>query len=98
VAAPSESVHTARSIGVAIGASDGFLFSTPILTPPEVGILCLHKIEERPVASSGQVVVRSRLYVALSYDRRIVDGRESVTFLATVKRLIEDPRALLLET
>jgi 2-oxoglutarate dehydrogenase E2 component (dihydrolipoamide succinyltransferase) len=63
-----------------------------------VGILSLHEIEERPMASGGQVVVRSMLYFALSYDRRIVDGREAVTFLATVKRLIEDPRALLLET
>ena len=79
------------------GGVFGSLLSTPILNPPEVGILGLHKIEERPVAVSGQVVIRPMMYVALSYDHRIVDGREAVQFLVRVKELIEDPEALLLE-
>ncbi len=79
------------------GGVFGSLLSTPILNPPQVGILGLHKIEERPLAREGQVVVRPMMYVALSYDHRIVDGREAVQFLVRVKELIEDPTALLLE-
>jgi len=79
------------------GGVFGSLLSTPILNPPQVAILGLHKIEERPVAVNGQIVVRSMMYIALSYDHRIVDGRESVQFLVRVKQLIEDPAALLLE-
>jgi 2-oxoglutarate dehydrogenase E2 component (dihydrolipoamide succinyltransferase) len=79
------------------GGVFGSLLSTPILNPPQVGILGLHKIEERPIALSGQVVIRSMMYVALSYDHRIVDGREAVQFLVRVKELIEDPETLLLE-
>ena len=71
--------------------------STPILNPPQVGILGLHKIEDRPVARDGAVVVRPMMYVALSYDHRLVDGREAVQFLVRVKQLIEDPETLLLE-
>lgn len=71
--------------------------STPILTPPQVGILGLHKIEKRPVVVDDQVVVRPMMYVALSYDHRIVDGREAVQFLVRMKELIEDPEDLLLE-
>jgi 2-oxoglutarate dehydrogenase E2 component (dihydrolipoamide succinyltransferase) len=71
--------------------------STPILNPPQVGILGLHKIEERPVAVSGQVVVKPMMYVALSYDHRIVDGREAVQFLVKIKELIEDPGQMLIE-
>jgi 2-oxoglutarate dehydrogenase E2 component (dihydrolipoamide succinyltransferase) len=79
------------------GGVFGSLLSTPILNPPQVGILGLHKIEQRPVALDGQVVIRPMMYVALSYDHRIVDGREAVQFLVRVKELIEDPETLLLE-
>jgi 2-oxoglutarate dehydrogenase E2 component (dihydrolipoamide succinyltransferase) len=79
------------------GGVFGSLMSTPILTPPQVGILGLHKIEKRPVVVDEQVSIRPMMYVALSYDHRIVDGREAVQFLVKVKELIEDPEALLLE-
>ena len=79
------------------GGVFGSLLSTPILNPPQVGILGMHKIEERPVAVKGQVEVRPMMYVALSYDHRVVDGREAVQFLARIKELIEDPETLLLE-
>jgi len=79
------------------GGVFGSLLSTPILNPPQVAILGLHKIEARPVAVGGQVQVRPMMYVALSYDHRVVDGRESVQFLARIKELVEDPAALLLE-
>jgi 2-oxoglutarate dehydrogenase E2 component (dihydrolipoamide succinyltransferase) len=79
------------------GGIFGSLLSTPILNAPEVGILGMHKIEERPVAVKGEVVIRPMMYVALSYDHRIVDGREAVQFLVRVKELIEDPETLLLE-
>jgi 2-oxoglutarate dehydrogenase E2 component (dihydrolipoamide succinyltransferase) len=79
------------------GGVFGSLLSTPILNPPQVGILGLHKIEERPIALDGEVVIRPMMYVALSYDHRIVDGREAVQFLAKIKELIEDPEKLLLE-
>ena len=80
------------------GGVFGSLMSTPILNPPQVGILGLHKIQERAVAVSGQVVVRPMMYVALSYDHRIVDGREAVQFLVKIKEFIEDPGHLLLES
>ncbi|TMD45130.1 MAG: dihydrolipoyllysine-residue succinyltransferase, partial [Chloroflexi bacterium] len=79
------------------GGIFGSLLSTPILNAPQVGILGMHKIEQRPVAVSGQVVIRPMMYVALSYDHRIVDGREAVQFLVRVKELVEDPETLLLE-
>jgi 2-oxoglutarate dehydrogenase E2 component (dihydrolipoamide succinyltransferase) len=79
------------------GGVFGSLLSTPILNPPQVGILGLHKIEDRPIAQEGQVVIRPMMYLALSYDHRIVDGREAVQFLARLKQLIEDPETLLLE-
>jgi len=79
------------------GGVFGSLMSTPILNPPQVGILGLHKIAERPVAVSGQVVIRPMMFVALSYDHRIVDGREAVQFLVRVKSCIEDPGSMLLE-
>jgi 2-oxoglutarate dehydrogenase E2 component (dihydrolipoamide succinyltransferase) len=79
------------------GGVFGSLLSTPILNPPQVGILGLHKIEERPVALRGEVVIRPMMYVALTYDHRIVDGREAVQFLVRFKELIEDPESLLLE-
>jgi len=79
------------------GGVFGSLMSTPILNPPQVGILGLHKIAERPVAENGQIVVKPMMYVALTYDHRIVDGRESVQFLVKVRELVEDPAAMLLE-
>ena len=79
------------------GGVFGSLLSTPILNPPQVGILGMHKIEERPVALNGQVVIRPMMYLALTYDHRVIDGREAVTFLVRVKELIEDPETLLLE-
>jgi 2-oxoglutarate dehydrogenase E2 component (dihydrolipoamide succinyltransferase) len=79
------------------GGVFGSLLSTPILNPPQVGILGMHKIEERPVAVKGEVLVRPMMYVALTYDHRVVDGRDAVLFLVRVKQLIEDPERLLLE-
>src|SRR5262249_25453447 len=79
------------------GGVYGCLISTTILTTPQVGILGMHKIEERPIALNGQVVIRPMMYVALSYDHRIVDGSEAVRFLVRIKELVEDPEALLLE-
>ncbi len=79
------------------GGVFGSLLSTPILNPPQVGILGLHKIEERPIVHNGEIEIRPMMYVALSYDHRIVDGREAVQFLVRIKALIEDPETLLLE-
>jgi 2-oxoglutarate dehydrogenase E2 component (dihydrolipoamide succinyltransferase) len=79
------------------GGTYGSLMSTPILNPPQSGILGMHKIEERPVAKNGQVVIRPMMYVAFSYDHRVIDGSESVSFLVRVKDCIEDPSRLLLE-
>ncbi|HEY4384281.1 MAG TPA: 2-oxoglutarate dehydrogenase complex dihydrolipoyllysine-residue succinyltransferase [Ktedonobacteraceae bacterium] len=79
------------------GGIFGSLLSTPILNGPQVGILGMHKIEQRPIALNGQVVIRPMMYLALSYDHRIVDGSEAVRFLVRVKELLEDPEALLIE-
>ncbi len=79
------------------GGVYGSLLSTPILNAPQVGILGMHKIEERPIALGGQVVIRPMMYLAMSYDHRIVDGSEAVRFLVRIKELLEDPEALLLE-
>jgi 2-oxoglutarate dehydrogenase E2 component (dihydrolipoamide succinyltransferase) len=79
------------------GGVFGSLLSTPILNPPQVGILGLHAIQQRPMGVNGQVVLRPMMYVALTYDHRIVDGAEAVQFLVRVKQLVEDPGALLLD-
>lgn len=79
------------------GGVFGSLLSTPILNAPQVGILGMHKIQDRPIAVSGAVVIRPMMYVALSYDHRIVDGAEAVRFLVHVKEMLEDPAALLIE-
>jgi 2-oxoglutarate dehydrogenase E2 component (dihydrolipoamide succinyltransferase) len=79
------------------GGIFGSLMSTPILNGPQVGILGMHAIQQRPVAVDGQIVIRPMMYVALSYDHRIVDGSEAVRFLVRVKELAEDPESLLLE-
>jgi len=78
------------------GGVYGSLLSTPILNPPQSGILGMHKIQERPVAEKGQVVIRPMMYLALSYDHRVVDGKEAVTFLVRVKDCLENPARLLL--
>lgn len=78
------------------GGVYGSLMATPIINPPQSGILGMHKVQDRPVALNGQVVIRPMMYVALSYDHRIIDGRESVTFLVKIKEALEDPRRLLL--
>ena len=82
---------------VSNGGVFGSLLSTPILNPPQTGILGLHKIEERPVVVDGEVVARPMMYLALSYDHRLIDGREAVRFLVTIKELVEDPARVLLE-
>jgi 2-oxoglutarate dehydrogenase E2 component (dihydrolipoamide succinyltransferase) len=79
------------------GGVYGSLLSTPIINPPQSGILGMHGIQERPIAVDGQVVIRPMMYIALSYDHRIVDGREAVSFLKLVKELCEDPQRILLE-
>ena len=79
------------------GGVYGSLMSTPILNAPQSGILGMHKIQERPMAVNGQVVIRPMMYLALSYDHRIVDGQGAVTFLVKVKEAIEDPQRLLLD-
>ena len=73
------------------------MLSTPILNIPQSAILGMHNIIERPIALNGQVVIRPMMYLALSYDHRIIDGRESVSFLKQVKELLEDPSRLLLD-
>jgi 2-oxoglutarate dehydrogenase E2 component (dihydrolipoamide succinyltransferase) len=79
------------------GGVYGSLLSTPILNPPQSGILGMHKIQERPVVEKGQMVVRPMMYLAMSYDHRLVDGREAVTFLVRVKDCLEDPTRILLD-
>jgi 2-oxoglutarate dehydrogenase E2 component (dihydrolipoamide succinyltransferase) len=79
------------------GGIYGSMLSTPIVNPPQSGVLGLHAIEDRPVARDGAVVIRPMMYVALTYDHRIVDGREAVTFLTRIKEVIEEPARLLLE-
>jgi 2-oxoglutarate dehydrogenase E2 component (dihydrolipoamide succinyltransferase) len=79
------------------GGVFGSLLSTPIINPPQVGILGLHAIQPRPVAVNGQVVIKAMMYVALTYDHRIVDGSEAVQFLVRIKQLVEDPGALLID-
>jgi 2-oxoglutarate dehydrogenase E2 component (dihydrolipoamide succinyltransferase) len=87
---------TGGTFTITNGGVFGSLLSTPILNPPQSGILGMHKIQERPVAENGAVVIRPMMNVALSYDHRLVDGREAVQFLVTVKDMLEDPARLLL--
>lgn len=87
---------TGGTFSITNGGIFGSLLSTPILNPPQSGILGMHSIQERPVAENGQVVIRPMMYVALSYDHRLVDGKEAVQFLLTVKEALEDPARMLL--
>ncbi|MEL7451854.1 MAG: 2-oxo acid dehydrogenase subunit E2, partial [Pseudomonadota bacterium] len=79
------------------GGVYGSLMSTPILNPPQSGVLGMHRIEQRPVAINGEIKIRPMMYLALSYDHRIVDGKEAVTFLVRVKEALEDPERMLLD-
>ena len=79
------------------GGVYGSLMSSPILNPPQSGILGMHKIQERPMVVNGEIVIRPMMYLALSYDHRIVDGKGAVTFLVRVKEALEDPRRLLMD-
>lgn len=88
---------TGGTFTITNGGVFGSLMSTPILNPPQSGILGMHATKDRPVAENGQVVIRPMMYVAHSYDHRIIDGREAVTFLVTVKECIEDPARLILD-
>jgi 2-oxoglutarate dehydrogenase E2 component (dihydrolipoamide succinyltransferase) len=88
---------TGGTFSITNGGVFGSLLSTPILNPPQSAILGMHKIQERPVAEQGAVVIRPMMYLALSYDHRIVDGKEAVSFLVTIKDMIEDPARMLLE-
>jgi 2-oxoglutarate dehydrogenase E2 component (dihydrolipoamide succinyltransferase) len=88
---------TGGTFTISNGGVYGSLMSTPILNPPQSGILGMHKIQDRPMAVNGQVVIRPMMYLALSYDHRIIDGREAVSFLVRVKECIEDPQRILLD-
>jgi len=79
------------------GGVFGSLLSTPIINPPQSAVLGLHRIEDRPVVRNGEIVIRPMMYLALSYDHRIIDGREAVTALKTIKEAIEEPTRLLID-
>ena len=88
---------TGGTFTVSNGGVFGSLLSTPILNPPQTGILGMHTIQERPIAMEGEVVIQPMMYLALSYDHRLVDGKTAVKFLVTIKDLIEDPARILLQ-
>jgi 2-oxoglutarate dehydrogenase E2 component (dihydrolipoamide succinyltransferase) len=88
---------TGGTFSITNGGVFGSMLSTPILNPPQSAILGMHAIQQRPVAEKGEVVIRPMMYLALSYDHRIIDGRDAVQFLVTIKQLLEDPSRLLLE-
>jgi 2-oxoglutarate dehydrogenase E2 component (dihydrolipoamide succinyltransferase) len=88
---------TGGTFTITNGGIFGSMMSTPILNPPQCGILGMHAIEDRPVVVEGEIVIRPMMYLALSYDHRIVDGREAVKFLVHVKEQLEDPARLVLQ-
>lgn len=88
---------TGGTFTISNGGVFGSLMSTPIINPPQTGILGMHKIEERAVVENGQIVIRPMMYLAMSYDHRLIDGSESVRFLVTIKEMLEDPARLVLE-
>jgi 2-oxoglutarate dehydrogenase E2 component (dihydrolipoamide succinyltransferase) len=88
---------TGGTFTITNGGVFGSMMSTPILNPPQSAILGMHNIIERPIALNGQVVIAPMMYVALSYDHRVIDGRESVSFLVMVKELLENPVKMLFE-
>jgi 2-oxoglutarate dehydrogenase E2 component (dihydrolipoamide succinyltransferase) len=88
---------TGGTFTITNGGVFGSMLSTPILNPPQSAILGMHKIQERPVVENGAIVVRPIMYLALTYDHRIVDGKSAVTFLVTIKELLEEPASMLLD-
>jgi len=88
---------TGGTFTISNGGVFGSLLSTPILNPPQTAILGMHKIQDRPMAVDGQVVILPMMYLALSYDHRLIDGKEAVSFLVAIKELVEDPARLLLQ-
>ena len=88
---------TGGTFTITNGGVFGSLLSTPIINPPQSAILGMHKIQERPIAENGEVVIRPMMYLALSYDHRIIDGRQAVQFLVSIKEQLEDPSRLLLQ-
>ena len=88
---------TGGTFTISNGGVFGSLVSTPIVNPPQAAILGMHKIQERPMAVNGQVVILPMMYLALSYDHRLIDGKEAVSFLVAIKDLLEDPARLLLD-
>ena len=88
---------TGGTFTISNGGVFGSLLSTPILNPPQAAILGMHKIQERPMAVNGEVVILPMMYLALSYDHRLLDGKDAVTFLVTMKELLEDPARMLLD-
>ncbi len=88
---------TGGTFTITNGGVFGSMLSTPILNPPQSAILGMHRIQDRPVAVNGEVVVRPVMYLALTYDHRLVDGKSAVTFLKTIVELLEDPAAMLLD-
>ena len=87
---------TGGTFTISNGGVFGSLMSTPIINPPQTAILGMHKVQDRPVVIDGQIVARPMMYLALSYDHRIIDGKESVSFLVAVKDFLENPHKLLL--
>ena len=92
-----EDVQKIVDLQLSNGGIYGSMLSTPILNPPQTGILGMHNIVERPVVKEGNVIIRPIMYLALSYDHRIIDGKEAVSFLKTVKDCLEEPRRLFLD-
>ena len=88
---------TGGTFTISNGGVFGGLMSTPIINPPQSAVLGLHRIEDRPVVRNGEIVIRPMMYIALSYDHRIIDGREAVTALKTIKEAIEDPTRILID-
>ncbi|MEW8442118.1 MAG: 2-oxo acid dehydrogenase subunit E2, partial [Candidatus Thiodiazotropha taylori] len=88
---------TGGTFSITNGGVFGSMLSTPILNPPQSAILGMHSIQQRPMVEKGEIVIRPMMYLALSYDHRIIDGRDAVQFLVTIKQLLEDPSRLLLE-
>ena len=88
---------TGGTFTISNGGVFGSLLSTPIINPPQSAVLGMHRIEERQVVRDGQIVVRPMMYLALSYDHRLIDGREAVTFLVRMKEALEDPTRLLID-
>ena len=88
---------TGGTFTITNGGTFGSMMSTPIVNPPQAAILGMHNILQRPMAINGQVVIRPMMYLALSYDHRLIDGKEAVSFLVTIKNLLEDPARLLLD-